>query len=123
MRIKGLLSVLLCSVMLTACAAPFAAREEEDVIEEQEEAEDTEEAIDALTIEGAVLLGKYDDLGSIEPGKAADFAIFDNDPFACDVDQLKKLKCVMTVVGGQITYDASEDTAREWAETLTDTYF
>jgi hypothetical protein len=29
--------------MLTACAAPFAAREEEDVIEEQEEAEDTEE--------------------------------------------------------------------------------
>ena len=40
-----------------------------------------EAALAALTIEGARMLDLADRVGSLEPGKDADFAILDGDPF------------------------------------------
>jgi imidazolonepropionase-like amidohydrolase len=57
---------------------------------------------DVLTIathNGAVLLGKADTLGSVEPGKFADLLLLDADPTA-DIDNVKKIAFVMK--GGQI---------------------
>lgn len=57
---------------------------------------------DVLTIathNGAVLLGKADQLGSVEPGKLADLLLLDADPTA-DINNVKKIAFVMK--GGQI---------------------
>src|ERR1700761_2964175 len=57
---------------------------------------------DVLTIathNGAVLLGKADTLGSVEPGKFADLLLLDADPTA-DIENVKKIAWVMK--GGQI---------------------
>jgi len=57
---------------------------------------------DVLTIathNGAVLLGKADQLGSVEPGKLADLLLLDADPTA-DIGNVKKIALVMK--GGQI---------------------
>jgi imidazolonepropionase-like amidohydrolase len=57
---------------------------------------------DVLTIathNGAVLLGKADILGSIEPGKLADLLLLNADP-SVDIDNVKKIAFVMK--GGQI---------------------
>jgi len=57
---------------------------------------------DVLTIathNGAVLLGKADSLGSVEPGKLADLLLLNADPIA-DIENVKKIAFVMK--GGQI---------------------
>jgi imidazolonepropionase-like amidohydrolase len=57
---------------------------------------------DVLTIathNGAVLLGKADQLGSVEPGKLADLLLLNADP-AADIENVKKIALVMK--GGQI---------------------
>ena len=57
---------------------------------------------DVLTIathNGAVLLGKADSLGSVEPGKLADLLLLNADPTA-DIENVKKIAFVMK--GGQI---------------------
>lgn len=57
---------------------------------------------DVLTIathNGAVLLGKADQLGSVEPGKLADLLLLNADPTA-DIENVKKIAFVMK--GGQI---------------------
>ena len=48
---------------------------------------------------GAVLLGKADQLGSVEPGKLADLLLLNADPTA-DIENVKKIAFVMK--GGQI---------------------
>jgi imidazolonepropionase-like amidohydrolase len=57
-----------------------------------------ERALAALTIEAARLLGVADRVGSLEPGKDADLALFDGDPFeyASHVDAV--------VVNGKVVY-------------------
>jgi imidazolonepropionase-like amidohydrolase len=51
------------------------------------------------THNGAVLLGKADQLGSVEPGKLADLLLLNADPTA-DINNVKKIALVMK--GGQI---------------------
>jgi imidazolonepropionase len=61
------------------------------------------EALKGATIYAARSVGLEDRVGSLEPGKAADFAVID----APDVDHwlyhLRPNACVATVIGGQIT--------------------
>ena len=79
------------------------------------EAETIEEAIDNLTIDAAISIGKEEELGSIETGKAADFVIFANNPFECkEVAELGKLKAEMTILNGEIVYDSKNDNPDNW---------
>ena len=45
-----------------------------------------------------------DRIGSIEVGKEADLAVWDRDLYTVPTDQLKDLKCLMTLVRGTVVY-------------------
>jgi len=84
-------------------------------------AKDSEEAVDMLTINAAIQLGINNEFGSIEKGKHADFAIFNENPLeAKTLDEFKKQKAVMTVIGGAVVYDKEEDDISQWHSMLTE---
>ena len=56
-------------------------------------------ALQAITLNAAAALGLVDRLGSIEPGKEADLAIFDGDPL------LPSSRVTQTIIGGRVVYD------------------
>lgn len=59
-------------------------------------------ALNAITMGGATLLGRQDVIGSIQPGKWADFAVLDTDPSDASGAALLTAKVVATVVGGKV---------------------
>ncbi|NOH61027.1 amidohydrolase [Vibrio sp. RE88] len=67
-----------------------------------------EDAIDAYTINAATSLGLDDITGSIEVGKAADFAILSRDITQLSAEKIKKTDIWMTIFNGQIVYDIDE---------------
>ena len=60
---------------------------------------DETEALKTITLNGAKQLGLDHRLGSIEPGKDADLAVFDGHPLNAYA------RCVMTLVDGEIYFD------------------
>jgi predicted amidohydrolase YtcJ len=64
------------------------------------------EAVHAYTTLGAWAGFEEDIKGSIEPGKLADFAVLDRDPFAIDPDDIKNVVTDITIVGGEVRYEA-----------------
>ena len=71
--------------------------------------DDIGEAVDWMTIEAARLLDLDDELGTVEKGKRADFAIFDEDPYTLTPAELTKAYCDMTVVNGEIVHDVERE--------------
>ena len=63
-------------------------------------------ALHAITLGAAYTLHLDGEIGSIETGKRADFAVLEEDPFSVDPMALKDVKVWGTVQGGQI-FDAS----------------
>ncbi len=61
-----------------------------------------EEALRAITIDAAHVLGLEQDLGSIQSGKLADFAVLEADPTSVDIDGLKDLAVWGVVFEGQV---------------------
>lgn len=85
-----------------------------------ENAASVEEAIDMLTVNAALQLGISNRFGSIEKGKHADFAVFNENPIeAKSLSDFKKLQAVLTVIDGAIVYDAEEDDRSQWYSMLT----
>ncbi|WP_339316517.1 amidohydrolase family protein [Paenibacillus sp. FSL R10-2734] len=62
-------------------------------------------ALRAMTSYGAKLIFEEDDVGTIELGKRADFAILAEDPTTTDPLNLKDISIVGTLIDGQIVYD------------------
>ena len=77
-----------------------------------------EEAIDALTIGAAELLGKSGSLGSIEKGKRADFVVFSENPMNSSLERFATMHADMTILDGRIVYDADEAAADEMCDLL-----
>jgi predicted amidohydrolase YtcJ len=65
-----------------------------------------QEAMRLYTRENAWHLNREDRLGTIEPGKLADLVVLDKDFTTCTDEELKRMKPVMTVVGGEVVYEA-----------------
>ena len=104
--------------------APIASRKDGAfMLSALDTAKTIAEAIDALTIDAAVLLGKEDEIGSITVGKAADFAVFEENPFELtNFAAFRRCTAVMTIVNGQVVYDKEEDNRSEWYELMTGMY-
>lgn len=61
-------------------------------------------ALKTITVWGAYYLMKEDVLGSLEPGKWADFIVLDRDYLTIPEEQIEDVRVLMTVVGGQIVH-------------------
>jgi predicted amidohydrolase YtcJ len=70
------------------------------------ESVDIHTALRSYTMWAAHEIFLDDKVGSIEPGKDADLAIWDKDMYTIPTDEIKNLKCEMTLVHGQIVYQA-----------------
>ena len=64
-----------------------------------------EQALQMSTIWAAYYLGDEETLGSIEPGKLADFVILDGDYMKVPEDKISDLKTIMTVIDGKVVYE------------------
>ena len=64
-----------------------------------------EEVITAITLNSANALDISDEVGSIEIGKSADFAIFDANDYSDIVYNVGKNLNIMTIKNGEIIYD------------------
>jgi predicted amidohydrolase YtcJ len=60
------------------------------------------QALEAVTLGSARLLKMDHEIGSIEGGKLADFAVLDDDPLTVPPDRIRHLSVVATVLGGRV---------------------
>jgi predicted amidohydrolase YtcJ len=67
-----------------------------------------EHALLAYTREAAVVLGIEDQVGTLEPGKLADFVVLSENPLKVDPMKIKDIQIDTTVMNGEITYMVSE---------------
>lgn len=73
-----------------------------------EEAISREEALKLFTANAAYAAFMEDELGTIETGKIADFTVFDRDLMTVPEEDILQAKPVMTVVAGEIVWQADE---------------
>jgi predicted amidohydrolase YtcJ len=65
-----------------------------------------EDALDAYTLGSAKAVGRADELGTLEPGKWADFAVFDHDLLSIAPQSLPEAHCLATYIAGQPIFTA-----------------
>ena len=73
-----------------------------------EQALSREQALTLFTSAPAFASFKEDDLGTIEPGKLADFSVFDRDLMTVPEAEILVAKPLMTIVGGDIVWRAGD---------------
>jgi predicted amidohydrolase YtcJ len=71
-----------------------------------EEALTRRQAIQLYTRNNAHLLFWEKEIGSLEPGKRADFVIIDRDLLECPVDEIKDTRVLQTWLDGRLVYSA-----------------
>ena len=57
----------------------------------------------AITLGAAYSMHLDSEIGSIETGKRADFAVLDSDPVEVGAEGLRDVKVLGTVLGGRVT--------------------
>lgn len=68
------------------------------------EAVDIHAALRAYTIQAAPQLFLERQVGSLDVGKRADIAVWDQNPYTMPAEQLKDLRCAMTIVDGKVVF-------------------
>ena len=66
------------------------------------------EALQVFTMGGAYFSFDEDCRGSLEPGKLADLAVLSDDFLDMPEEELSKLRSLLTIVGGNVVYDAGD---------------
>ena len=64
------------------------------------------EALHSFTLAAAYAAHQEDRLGSLEPGKWADFIVIDRDYFEVPVEEIDDIRVLQTWVGGRRVFDA-----------------
>ena len=64
------------------------------------------EALQSFTLAAAWAAHQEDRLGSLEPGKWADFILIDRDYFEVNAEEIDDIRILQTWVGGKLLYDA-----------------
>ncbi|WP_334078097.1 amidohydrolase [Paenibacillus sanfengchensis] len=70
-----------------------------------EKAMPVEEVLKAWTVNGAKHCFMEDRTGSLEAGKLADIAVFDRNLLQTPADELREVRAVLTIAGGEIVHD------------------
>jgi predicted amidohydrolase YtcJ len=68
-----------------------------------------ETALAGYTIRGAEVLHREAQVGSIEVGKLADFAIVDRDPLSVPLEDLPTIQVLATIIGGSTVWNRCDD--------------
>ena len=71
-----------------------------------------QQALDLFTVNGARQMGNRSKTGSIDKGQFADLLVLDRNPFKIPVTQIHETKVRMTLINGEIVYDASASAGR-----------
>ena len=74
-----------------------------------EQALTREEALRSFTLDAAYAAHQDDRLGSLEPGKWADFIVIDRDYFTIPAGEIDDIRVLETWVGGELVYVAAEE--------------
>jgi predicted amidohydrolase YtcJ len=67
-----------------------------------------QEVLRMYTRDNGWFLREEDKLGSIEPGKLADLVVLNDDYFSVPDERLKRMRSVLTLVGGTVVHDSGE---------------
>ncbi|MBT5462505.1 MAG: amidohydrolase [Gammaproteobacteria bacterium] len=65
----------------------------------------------AMTIDAAWQCHSDHEIGSLEPGKWADFVILEQDPMSCPIDAISDIAVLETWLSGRLVFDQSADSA------------
>lgn len=65
---------------------------------------DIHTALRSYTAWGARQMFLENKIGSLEAGKRADIAVWDRDPYTVPADEIKDMKCLMTLFNGEVVY-------------------
>jgi hypothetical protein len=76
------------------------------------EAISREEALKMYTINNAYASFEEDVKGSIEKGKFADLVVLSDDLLTCAEDSIRRIKPLLTMVGGKVVFDSGELTVK-----------
>ncbi len=66
------------------------------------------DALALYTRGAAYAMHREEELGSLEPGKLADFAVLDRNPLTADSGQLGGIQVLATVIGGLPVYQSAD---------------
>ena len=72
------------------------------------EAVDIHTALRSYTAWGSRQMFLEDEIGTLEVSKKADIAIWDRDLYTIPADQIKELKCLMTLLDGEVVYSSPD---------------
>jgi hypothetical protein len=66
------------------------------------------DALAMYTTQAAFAMHREQDIGSLEPGKLADFVVLDRSPLDTEPERIADIRVLATVVGGQLSFQASD---------------
>jgi hypothetical protein len=64
------------------------------------------DALAMYTSQAAFVLHREDEIGTLEPGKAADFVVLDDSPLTADPERIGDIRVLATVLGGTPVFQA-----------------